>query len=130
QSAQQQGIACARQTFQGAAENLAAEAGEQGLVDHLHARQQGSQLRHGGAQSLGILGGNHRRNFQNSGGADQQLRVPHQLLLLIDRRQQFLLNVDDQQGALFGLERTPCNFRVFSRSGNNSGGHRFLSRSE
>ncbi len=68
-----------------------------------------SDLRHGLAEALRILRAGQGRNLQNSGRANQQLRVPHQLFFLKDRRQQPLLDVNHHQRAPFGLERAPCD---------------------
>src|SRR5262245_14993484 len=86
------------------AEGLAAEAGEALLIDGDSLRQEGSDFWNGLAQSAYILRGGHDGNFQDCRKVDQQLGILDQPLFFKNRRQQFFLNIDDDQGAALSVE--------------------------
>src|SRR2546427_269426 len=53
-------------------------------------------------------------DFQNPSQADQQLRVLEQLFFLHYWRQKLLLDIDHDERALAGIQRTACGFAVFA----------------
>jgi uncharacterized ParB-like nuclease family protein len=59
------------------AESVAAEAGKQRFVDRIGLRQNGDNLRYGGAQSLRILRADEGRDLQYARCTNQQPRVSH-----------------------------------------------------
>jgi hypothetical protein len=72
---------------------------------------------HGVAQALRVLRRHEAGNLQDSGQTNQQLHIAYQPFFFPDRRQQFLLHVDDDESALLGLQRTARHLGVVGRLG-------------
>ncbi len=112
-AAEKKRVALSGEALEQAAEGVATEAGEQTLVHRIGAGEERGDFGDGRAESLGVLGADERGNFEDTCRADKQLRVADQLVFLEDRRQKFFLNVDDDQGALIGIERATRHLGVF-----------------
>src|SRR5207244_11526995 len=109
-SAQQHGVAVAWHTLKHRAEHITSKAGEHLFIDRFRIGEQGSDLRHGTTQSLGILRRHDGRNVHYPSQPDQQLRVSYQLFLLENRRQELLLDIDDDKGTVVSFEGLAAHF--------------------
>ena len=128
-AAEKKSVALSGETLEQAAEGVAAEAGEQSFVHGIGAGEERGDFGDSRAESLGVLGADERGNLEDAGGADEQLRVADELFFLEDRRQKFFLDVDDDQRALVGIERTARHLGVFgSGRGVVERGHGSLSK--
>src|SRR5947199_4733351 len=87
-----------------------AEAAELQLVQRSDIRQQGSYLRNCLSESSGVLCGDDHRERKNFCRANQELAVAHQTFLFVNRRQQFFLDIDDQQCTLLRIENLTGDF--------------------
>src|SRR5690242_16446160 len=105
-----------RQVLQAAAKVVAAKARENNLVEYLSLREQFSDSRHRLSQAFGVLRREQRGKAQNAGQTYQKLRVLDQPLLLEDRRQQLLLNVDDEQRALRWIKESTRSLSIGIRN--------------
>ena len=111
-AAEDDGVAVSGKTLEGRAEYFASEAGEDLLLDGGDVGEEGGDFGDGVAESLGILRGEERGDFEDSGEADEELGVADELLFLKDRREKFFLDVDDDEGGALGLERAEGDFGV------------------
>lgn len=66
------------------------------------------QCRHGLSESLWILFRDDDGNLHQLGGAEQEADSPNHFVAAVDRRNQFLLNVNDQQAGSSAIQ----NFRT------------------
>src|SRR5579872_343713 len=119
-AAKQKGGSLTGKTLQQAAKDIATKAGKQSLVDSFGAWKQGSNLRNGDSQSFCILRADKRGNFQDAGRANQQPRIADQLFLLKNRREQLLLDIDDNQRTLLRFQRAAGDLGVIRNAGGNA----------
>lgn len=76
----------------------------------VRSQEQGTDLGYDLAESFFVLRGRQHWQLQNIRQPDKQLRVTQQALAIMDRWQQLLLDVNDQQRALLRTQSPP---RVF-----------------
>ena len=69
--------------------------------------------------------GEKRGDFQDAGEANEKLRIADEVLFLKDRREEFFLDVDHDEGGALGLKRTKSDFGVVGvrRGDGADGGH-------
>lgn len=94
----------AGQVAESIAEFLASEAAELHFVDGLGGFQQFGNLGHDWAEAACVLGGEEHGNFEDGGEADEYPRISQEVFAGGDRRQELLLNVDYDKGALVCIE--------------------------
>src|SRR5215471_19429999 len=110
----QKRAALARQTLQKVAKDITVEARENSLIDGLRGGKQGPDIGNSRSQSFSVLRTDECGNFENTGRANQQLCIANELFPLKDRWQQLFLDVDYNQRAFFGFERTTRHLGIIS----------------
>ena len=103
-TAQQNRVAMAGQAFEHGTENVAAEAGEDLLIDRIRAWDERSDFGDGVAEALRVLHGGDMGNFEDTGEADEELGILDQPLSFEDRWEELLLDINNDEGAAFGIE--------------------------